>query len=115
MLVGSQAGAALTTGSNNTVLGAHAGTAALANAVVLADGAGTVRMRWDNANNAVQTVDAVAPTLTADNTMAFVYNAAQQGLNVLVRAAGATYTLELTNERMIGTHRGAPAVHLPGP
>ena len=88
LLVGAQAGNAITTGSNNVVLGAFAGAAALTNSVVLADGAGTVRMRWDNANNAVQTLDATAPSLTADNTMAFAYNSAQQGLNVSMRSGG---------------------------
>lgn len=91
------------------------------NTVLLADGAGTVRLRWSNgARNAIQTLDgnrleptcrvilqpgrSVAPTLTKDNSMAFVYAAGIQGLNILTRATGgATSTLEFTNERPLGT------------
>lgn len=38
-----------------------------------------------------------------DNTMAFVYNSASQGLSVLLRMAGQTNSLELANERALGT------------
>lgn len=101
--VGNQSGSALTTGSGNTILGGHTGSAALTNALVLSDGTGTVRARWDNANNGVFSVDGTATALTADNTMTFQYTSSQQGLNVYLRMGGTVYTLELNNERPITT------------
>ena len=102
VLLGRNAGAQITTGSNNVIVGAFQGTAALSNALVLSDGAGTVRLRWDNANNGVHTIDANEPTLTRDNTMAFVYDSATGGLIVPIRINSTTQTrLELANERRV--------------
>jgi hypothetical protein len=44
-LVGYTAGSAITTGGSNTLVGRYAGTSALANNVVLSDGAGTIRFQ----------------------------------------------------------------------
>ena len=44
-LVGFSAGSAITTGGQNTLVGRYAGTSALANNVVLSDGAGTIRFQ----------------------------------------------------------------------
>ena len=44
-LVGFSAGSAITTGGSNTLVGRYVGTAALANNVVLSDGAGTIRFQ----------------------------------------------------------------------
>ena len=44
-LVGFSAGSAITTGGSNTLVGRYTGTAALANNVVLSDGAGTIRFQ----------------------------------------------------------------------
>jgi hypothetical protein len=44
-LVGYTAGSAITTGGSNTLVGRYIGTAALANNVVLSDGAGTIRFQ----------------------------------------------------------------------
>ena len=49
--IGKGSGYNITTGSNNTIIGAFNGTAALANNIVLADGAGNVRYRYDGTNN----------------------------------------------------------------
>ena len=49
--IGYASGFSITTGSNNTIIGAYYGTAAMANNIVLADGAGTVRYQWDGTNN----------------------------------------------------------------
>ena len=49
--IGNGSGGGITTGSNNTIIGAYYGTAAMANNIVLADGAGTVRYQWDGTNN----------------------------------------------------------------
>ena len=49
--IGNGSGGGITTGSNNTIIGAFNGTAALANNIVLADGAGNVRYQWDGTNN----------------------------------------------------------------
>jgi hypothetical protein len=50
--IGNESGKSITTGSNNTIIGAYAGTAAMANNIVLADGAGTIRYQWNGTNNA---------------------------------------------------------------
>jgi hypothetical protein len=49
--IGLSAGFIITTGSNNTIIGAYAGTTTLSNNIVLADGAGNVRYRYDGTNN----------------------------------------------------------------
>ena len=49
--IGYASGFNITTGSNNTIIGAYYGTAAMANNIVLADGAGNVRYQWDGTNN----------------------------------------------------------------
>ena len=49
--IGSASGSSITTGSNNTIIGAYAGTFTMANNIVLADGAGNVRYRFDGTNN----------------------------------------------------------------
>ena len=49
--IGSASGSNITTGSNNTIIGAYAGTFTMANNIVLADGAGNVRYRFDGTNN----------------------------------------------------------------
>jgi len=49
--IGYSSGLNITTGSNNTIIGNFAGTSALANNIVLADGAGNVRYQWDGTNN----------------------------------------------------------------
>jgi len=49
--LGLNAGNAITTGSNNTIIGSYVGTAALANNIVLADGAGNIRYQWNGTNN----------------------------------------------------------------
>ena len=101
--VGNAAGSALTgTDSNNTIVGAFAGTAGLSNAVVLADGAGNVRARWNNAKNGVFAIDTTVPALAADDTLALYFDAASGGLNAVVRSAGLSYTTEMRNERPIG-------------
>jgi hypothetical protein len=49
--IGYESGISITTGSNNTIIGKYAGTAALANNIVLADGAGNIRYQWNGTNN----------------------------------------------------------------
>ena len=49
--IGYESGINITTGSNNTIIGKYAGTAALANNIVLADGAGNIRYQWNGTNN----------------------------------------------------------------
>lgn len=63
VFLGKQSGSTVATGGNNVILGGHIGSDALNAALILSDGAGTVRMRWDNARNAVQGLDTTAPTL----------------------------------------------------
>lgn len=91
------------------VVGGFAGTAAMANSVVIADGGGNVRLRWDEGQlNGVHALDATVPTLTENNTMVFQYDSATQGVKVYVRnSAGSTVVVELTNERPVGTTLGS--------
>lgn len=96
-------GTAITTGSNNVILGAHPGTPAMTNTVVLADGAGTVRARWDNTANAILGLDATVPSLTVNDTMSMHRDSVTGGINVAIRSGGVTTTLELRNERQIGS------------
>jgi hypothetical protein len=49
--IGRASGANIITGSNNIIIGNYSGTAAMANNIVLADGAGNVRYQWDGTNN----------------------------------------------------------------
>jgi hypothetical protein len=49
--VGYLSGYGITTGSNNTIIGNFTGTAAMANNIILADGAGNVKYRYDGTNN----------------------------------------------------------------
>ena len=49
--IGYSSGFNITTCSNNTIIGSYFGTAAMANNIVLADGAGNVRYQWDGTNN----------------------------------------------------------------
>ncbi len=49
--IGFGSGGGITTGSNNTIIGQFTGTAAMANNIVLADGAANVRYRYDGTNN----------------------------------------------------------------
>ena len=49
--IGFGSGGGITTGSNNTIIGQFTGTAAMVNNIVLADGAGNVRYRYDGTNN----------------------------------------------------------------
>lgn len=49
--IGYESGINITTGSNNTIIGKYAGTSALANNIVLADGQGNIKYRWDGTNN----------------------------------------------------------------
>ncbi|MEQ1723287.1 MAG: hypothetical protein ABL930_08920, partial [Pseudobdellovibrio sp.] len=49
--LGSNAGSAVTTGSNNVIIGTLPGTAALANTILIGDGAGNERLRINSAGN----------------------------------------------------------------
>jgi hypothetical protein len=49
--IGFESGKSITTGTNNTIIGNFAGTSAMANNIVLADGAGNVRYQWNGTNN----------------------------------------------------------------
>jgi hypothetical protein len=51
IFIGSGSSTGITTGSNNTIIGNYAGTTALANNIVLADGAGNIKYQWDGTNN----------------------------------------------------------------
>jgi len=49
--IGTNSGSFITTGSNNTIIGSYNGTSTMSNNIVLADGAGNVRYRYDGTNN----------------------------------------------------------------
>jgi len=60
--IGSFAGSLITTGSNNTILGYYQGTPTLASNIVLADGAGNVRL-FSDANGLIGINQAVGSTI----------------------------------------------------
>jgi hypothetical protein len=49
--IGDTAGYLITTGSYNTIIGKYTGEASLSNNIVLADGEGNIKYRWDGTNN----------------------------------------------------------------
>ena len=49
--IGDEAGDLITTGSYNTIIGKYTGTGSLSNNIVLADGQGNIKYRWDGTNN----------------------------------------------------------------
>jgi hypothetical protein len=49
--IGKFAGQYITTGSNNTLIGGYAGTSAMANNIVLSDGAGNIKYQWNGTTN----------------------------------------------------------------
>jgi hypothetical protein len=51
IFIGQASGGGITAGSFNTIIGTYTGTAGLSSNIVLADGQGNVRYRWDGTNN----------------------------------------------------------------
>jgi hypothetical protein len=49
--IGDTAGNLITTGSYNTIIGKYTGATTLSNNIVLADGEGNIKYRWDGTNN----------------------------------------------------------------
>ena len=49
--IGYTTGTSIVTGNYNTIIGNYAGTAAMSNNIVLADGQGNIRYQWDGTNN----------------------------------------------------------------
>jgi hypothetical protein len=49
--IGYLAATSITTGNFNTIIGNYAGTAAMSNNIILADGAGNIRYQWNGTNN----------------------------------------------------------------
>ena len=105
--IGRGSGYGIETGSNNTIIGAYTGTAALANNIVLADGAGNVRYRYDGTNNNLygnvnfsSTIGNGTYTYTlpsATGTLALTSN-----LSSYVPYSGATTNLDLGNNHYLG-------------
>lgn len=113
ILIGNHAGGVVSTGSGNVVIGGYnLGFYDISNTVVIADGQGNVVMCWENGANAAQRLDGVAPPLQANGTLCFVYNAAQRGLDALLRVDDTTHTLELTNGRPLAPDWTADALVL---
>jgi hypothetical protein len=50
-VIGDTAGNLITTGSYNTIIGKYTGEESLSNNIVLADGQGNIKYRWDGTNN----------------------------------------------------------------
>lgn len=109
--VGQGAGSAVVTGASNVIVGRFAGTAALTGSLVLADGAGRVRLRWDDGatSSGTQSLDTTEPASLADNQLAFVHDTTTGNLRALTRVAGTTRRLEIGNERPLGTTLTASA------
>lgn len=75
---GSSAGTSVTTGSNNTIIGAAVGSAAMANQVILADGASNIVVQYDQLNKTFATPTTTVGALPTAGTIgrrAFVTDA----------------------------------------
>jgi len=93
--IGNGSGLSITTGSNNTIIGNFAGTSALANNIVLADGAGNVRYQWNGTNNVFTGAATFSSSVAANGVMSLGNDGTY----------GSTYkTLGLTGNTD-GTHR----------
>ena len=67
--IGYNSATSITTGSNNTIIGGYVGTAAMANNIVLADGAGTIRYQWNGTNNAFTGAATFSSSVTANGNL----------------------------------------------
>jgi hypothetical protein len=78
--IGYESGKSITTGSNNTIIGNYAGTTTLANNIVLADGAGTIRYQWNGTFNNFNGDAAFSGAITATSSI--------KGLSLQIQNAG---------------------------
>jgi hypothetical protein len=100
--MGYEAGKAITTGANNTILGAYTGSAAPISAtgsnwIILSDGAGNVRGAFDSSGNLlVGTTSATTPATTSSlsiaNTFGFKNRIINGAMVIDQRNAGAAVT-----------------------
>lgn len=63
IFLGKQSGNNVSSGTGNVILGGYTGTNTMNGFLVLSDGLGNIRMRWENTQNAIHGVDATVPTL----------------------------------------------------
>ena len=97
--IGYNSATSITTGSNNTIIGGYVGTAAMANNIVLADGAGTIRYQWNGTNNAFTGAATFSSSVTAggkiftsasvaDNIIEVINSDTTNGYGLYVRGGG---------------------------
>ena len=105
VVIGYQAGQSIITGSKNAIVGKYSRQASdSSNNVVLSDGAGNVRVRWNSTSNAMFSLDSNVPASLDNNTVMTAYNATTKGLNLVYSvgtAPAVTRTIELGNERAV--------------
>ncbi len=119
--VGSTAGQSITTGSNNSVFGRCTGlAAALANAIVLCDGAGSIRYDWGSTTAATATLAGpvnVTGALTASTTLrsSTIYSAAGTPLPTCNGAAEGTWAAvsDATGPTYAANYTSGGTVHVP--
>jgi hypothetical protein len=87
-------GDSVTTGSNNTVVGAYRGTSTMASQVILADGQGNITVQYDQPNKTWQTPTTTIgtlPTAGVAGRRAFVTDsAASPAFAATLTAGGST-------------------------
>lgn len=89
--IGTSSGGGITTGGNNSVFGGCAGLAgALANAVVICDGAGTVRFDWAKTTAATMTLQGPVVNVGTETATAHVVNGAVPTGNTGTCSTGIT-------------------------
>ena len=96
LFLGRNAGASITVGGNNVIVGGYQGASGTADTVCLSNASGVPLMQWVGTNRSpVQSLDVqgAAPTLSVDGTMALSF--ATDHLVSTVRAGGQSVTLNL--------------------
>ena len=86
--LGADSGIGLTTGSNNTIIGSVAGTAGLADTVIIAAGS-VERLRIDNLGNSISSPTATPPTLATNGQMV-INLTSNTNLRISVRGSDGT-------------------------
>ena len=118
--IGNAAGFSITTGSNNTIIGNYFGTATLSNNIILADGAGNIKFRYDGTNTflsgsvAIGSTTSPSYTLDVSGTGRFTSTLLVSGaatFSSTVNVNGATATTNLNVLGVAGTMVGTTATN----
>jgi hypothetical protein len=111
--IGYTTGTSIVTGNYNTIIGNYAGTAAMSNNIVLADGAGTIRYQWNGTNNAFTGAATFSSTLTATQATFTATANTYAGGALILKQFGGTNPIYLTSvSGVFALSNGGSADHL---